>query len=136
MGTKTTKTWKDFTTQQEEFIRYYVDPTSNTWGNAVQSAIKAGYTENSASNITTGQWFKDAIEDNELLKKALVNLREFMGDDKNRSIQWDANKFVLSTIGKNKFSTRHEITGKEGKDLIPNEETLKKSKEAIKEVLS
>lgn len=135
MKKKKTKTWQNFTPQQEQFFKNYLDPRSDTWGNATQSAIKAGYTEDSASNITTIQWFKEVMEDNKLLQKALDNLWEFMGDDSNKNIQWDANKFVLSTIGKNKFSTRQEIVGKDGKDLIPDEITRTKSKELIKEYL-
>ena len=35
----------------------YVNPKSETFGNAAQSAIKAGYTDKTANQITTEDWF-------------------------------------------------------------------------------
>lgn len=40
------------TPQQELFLAEYTNPKSDNFGNAVQSALKAGYTENYANNIT------------------------------------------------------------------------------------
>lgn len=38
--------------QQEAFLKAYLDPNEETWGNAYQSALKAGYSEEYAQNIT------------------------------------------------------------------------------------
>lgn len=53
------------TTQQQNWLRYYMDPAEKeTWGNAYQSAIKAGYSENYASRILSDkialQWVQQA----------------------------------------------------------------------------
>jgi hypothetical protein len=43
---------KLLTPQQEQFLSFYTDPKSETFSNAVQSALKAGYEETYANNIT------------------------------------------------------------------------------------
>jgi hypothetical protein len=105
--------------QQETFLKNYIDPSSETWSNAVQSALKAGYSEEYANNITAlmPKWLEEAINDNKILEKAIKNLSDFIGDSDNKPIQWDATKFALSRLGKSKFSERVEQTGKDGKDL-------------------
>lgn len=39
------------TPKQALYIKYYADPKSATFGNARQSALRAGYTENYANRI-------------------------------------------------------------------------------------
>jgi phage terminase small subunit len=112
-------TWKDLTPQQAEFLKYYLDPKSETWGNAYQTALRVGYTEEYATNIT-GQmpkWLGEALEDNNLVQQALSNLSEFIRDHENKNIQWDATKFTLSRLARNRFAERQEHTGADGKDL-------------------
>lgn len=49
--------------QQNEFLRYYLDPEQEeTWGNAYHAAIKAGYSESYASSImnVAPQWIQTA----------------------------------------------------------------------------
>ena len=49
--------------QQNEFLRYYLDPEqSETWGNAYLAAIKAEYSESYASSIISiaPQWIQQA----------------------------------------------------------------------------
>ena len=43
---------KLLTPQQEIFLSEYTNPKSPNFGNAVQSALKAGYEETYANNIT------------------------------------------------------------------------------------
>ena len=49
--------------KQERFVRLYMDPTSGTFGNAFQSAVKAGYKESYARIIVSkqiaNQWVKE-----------------------------------------------------------------------------
>lgn len=107
------------TPQQEQFLAYYMNPESDTWGNAYQSALKSNYTEEYATNIT-GQmpkWLDESLQDSKLVEKAIKNLSEFIRDDQNKNLQWDATKFTLSRLAKGKFSERNELTGKGGKDL-------------------
>lgn len=110
------------TPQQELFLQCYLDPKSETWSNAVQSALKAGYSETFANNITSIMplWLSESIGDNKLLDKAIKNLNKFLDDDENKNIQADLTKFTLSRLGKAKFSERVEQTGKDGKDLVIN----------------
>ena len=67
--------------QQNEFLRYYLDPEeSETWGNAYHAAIKAGYSESYASSIinVAPQWIQQAQNivklQPEHLKQALASI--------------------------------------------------------------
>lgn len=125
------------TPQQELFLEGYLTPTSPTWGNALQSALKAGYSREYSENITNLMplWLKGVLDDNSLVQRALDNLSDYIGNSKNQNIQWDATKFVLTTLGKNKFSTRNELTGKDGKDLF-NPEKEEQANKAISSFLN
>lgn len=53
------------TPRQQKWLIYYMDPREKeTWGNAYQAAIKAGYSESHANTIATGNtaldWVKQA----------------------------------------------------------------------------
>lgn len=67
--------------QQNEFLRYYLDPEeSETWGNAYLAATKAGYSEAYASKIISvaPQWIQQANNivklQPEHLKQALASI--------------------------------------------------------------
>lgn len=122
--------------QQEAFLCYYLDPKSETWSNHLQSALKAGFSREYSENIMSlmPKWLSENLQDSSLVSKALANLSEFIGDTDDKSIRWDATKFTLSRLNKEKFSERQEQTGKGGKDLIP--ETLtKEEKESLLSLL-
>jgi phage terminase small subunit len=109
----------ELTPKQQTFLAGYLDPQSPTWNNAYQSALKAGYTEEYASNIT-GQmpnWLSEAISENSLVTTALRNLCEALeGDDK--TIKWDATKFTLKGLKSDKFSEKTKVDHTtNGKDL-------------------
>lgn len=118
------------TPQQELFLSYYLNPKSETFSNAYASAKKADYSEEYAQNIT-GQmpdWLSESISDMRRLRKAEKNLEEVQ----NLSIVDDEGKvdvnlidkrtkvdlFMAERLGKQKYSTRNELTGADGKDLI------------------
>lgn len=105
--------------QQELFLQSFLDPKSETFGNYTTSAIKAGFSEKYADNISAlmPKWLDEALEDSNIVRKAMDNLYTFIGDDQNKTIQWDATKFALSRLNKSKFSERTEHTGKDGKDI-------------------
>lgn len=109
----------ELTLRQAEFLKYYLDPKSETWGNAKQSALRAGYSEEYAENIThlMPEWLSDAIGDSRLITTALNNLVFTLNDGDNRALQWDATKFTLKGLKKDKFSERSELTGKDGTPL-------------------
>lgn len=66
------------TPQQELFLSEYINPKSKNFGNAVQSALAAGYSEYYANNITSlmPEWLYENMGDMKRLKKAERNLSE------------------------------------------------------------
>lgn len=115
--------------KQEAFLSYYTNPKSETFGNAVQSALKAGYTENYANNITglMPEWLFENIGDMRRLKKAEKNLAEVQDleiiNEEGRvdvgvlGHRLKVDMFVAERLNKPKYSTRTELTGKDGKEL-------------------
>lgn len=51
-------------------------------------------------------------------------------------VKADISKFVSETLGKDNYSKRSELTGLDGKDLIPNKEKLDQANEAINKFLN
>lgn len=126
--------------------KYYVDPKSDTFGNAKQSAIRAGYDELHAKDITMTRWFKVKLRRLNMLNTAEKVLQEtmtidhmvpkigmfgpikdpetkervFQVDSQILKIKQDTAKFVGERLGKDVgYSTRNEITGADGEKLIP-----------------
>lgn len=114
----------------------YTNPKSETFGNAYQSALKAGYAETSAVCITSENWFQEKTRRLNMLSKAekvldeMLDLKvETVKEDKEGEqviaidsslvkIKQDTAKFVAERIGKAEgYSIRTEHTGAEGKDL-------------------
>jgi len=109
------------TPQQTEFLAYYLDPKSGTYSNATRSAVKAGYSEDYADNLTSlmPDWLSESIgRQGKIVLKAERNLDSFM-DSEDERVKADMTKFVLSRLKKESYSDRQEITGKDGKDIIP-----------------
>lgn len=130
--------------KQEAFLSYYTNPKSETWANAVQSALKAGYEETYANNITAlmPDWLLDSIGDMKRLRKAEKNLDEVQNIQiYNEDGKLDANlidkrtkvdMFIAERLNKDKYSTRQEQTGKGGKDLIPEQLTKEEKEKLLK----
>lgn len=98
----------------------YINPKSETFGNAYQSALKAGYEKTSSTIITTENWFIEKLRRLNLLSKAERNLDNILDlplEDK-ANIVLDASKFVAKTLGKDEgYSERTEHTGKDGEAI-------------------
>lgn len=60
---------------------------------------------------TLNNWKKER-----LIKKAEINLDVLM-DAEDDKIKLDASKFTLETLGKEHYSKRNEMTGKDGEDI-------------------
>lgn len=110
--------------QQQKFKELYLDPGSETFGNARGSAIAAGYEESYADNIMNlmPAWLSEIIGNKELVSEAEKALKEAVSlnvtSDKNLwRYKLDAAKFVAERLGKEKFSKRQELTGPDGKEL-------------------
>lgn len=132
---------------------YYVNPKSKTFGNAYKSAIKSGYKPKTAKCITVETWFMEKTRRLNLLNKAENVLEECLdmptdveefegyGDDKLSvvvtspalvKIKQDTAKFVAERVGKEFYSSRTELTDKDGDKLIPDIMTQEKANEALK----
>ena len=116
--------------RQALFLSYYHDPKSDTFANGMQSALKAGYSQEYAENILSlmPKWLSENIGDSYLISKAEENLKEFLemsgkkkveiggievevDDPALFKIKQDTTKFTLERLGKNKYSTKTEIEG-------------------------
>lgn len=131
---------------------YYSNPKSETFGNALRSAIKAGYDDEYANSITAAEWFCGKLRRLNMLRKAEKVLEETLDMDVTESgkkvpalvgIKNDVAKFIAKTQGKNEgYSERHEHTGKDGEELKPatiniinpNDDQLQAEQEAVRGV--
>lgn len=123
--------------RQAEFLKHYLDPKSETFANAKQSGIKAGFSESySAAIMSKGlEWLDDTVNTELLKQKAEKNLKEFLemdttavktdsaggvievDDPAMKRIKWDATKFTNERLNKKKYSARTEHTGKDGEEI-------------------
>ncbi len=114
----------------------YTHPDSPTFGNATQSAISAGYTEETANVITLTEWFSvrlwklNATMVGEKKIQQLIDLPINNKDGVDVGIirvQADLAKYITSTLGKNDgYSTRQELSGPNGGAIeIASEEKAK-----------
>lgn len=98
----------------------YVNPKSETFGNALQSALRVGYEETYAKSITMTEWFLEKVRRLNMLSKAEKVLNEALDlisiseegktDSALLRIKTDVAKFIASTQGKNEgYSTREEV---------------------------
>ena len=122
----------NLTPQQEEFLISYTNPNSGTFGNALQSALKVGYSQEYAESIThqMPDWLSENLGNNKRLKKAERVLDKTLEyepvneegkiDTRLLRVQTDTAKFIASTVGKAIYSTRKELTGEGGKPLFDN----------------
>ena len=110
----------------------YINPSSETFGNATQSAIKAGYTPDYADQITTVDWFKGKVRRLNMVSKAERNLDETLDlvtlnkegyeDPQLLKIKIDVSKTIVQTLGKDEgYSTKTEtdLTSKGEKIEFP-----------------
>lgn len=123
MATKRTKgKERIFSPKQIKFGMYYYLPDSPTFGNALQSAIRAGFSEKYAKNITVKnlEWLEDIVVEiggkgvskDKLVRKAKRVLDKSL-DSEDEKIAQDTAKFIAKTT---EFS--------EKQDIVSNGETL------------
>lgn len=112
--------------RQELFLKEYLNPQSPLWGNALQSALKAGYSQEYSESITAQMpdWLSERLGKSKLVQKAEKNMElalDGLLDDPEKGkkeIQYKASEFILKTQGKDQgYSERTELTGKDGKDF-------------------
>lgn len=110
--------------RQALFLAYYLDPKSDTFSNAYQSAMRAGYEEAYAAQITAKmpEWLGEKVRDDVMLDKAEKALNEMLEIDEDaeanlKKIKQDTAKFVAERLNKNKWAQRQEHTGKDGNPI-------------------
>lgn len=124
------------TPQQSAFLKNYLDPKSPTWGNARQSAMKAGYSEEYADTITSQMpaWLAENLGKHQrMLMKAELRLEASLDSDDEKIAQ-DTAKFIAKTVGKQVYSERSEITGADGGAIIIKEEEKSMIDNALKQI--
>ena len=109
----------------------YVKGIQDGIENAYAAAVKAGYEDDTAKQITVRSWFlerKAKLKRKEMLSKAERNLDRILdlnyekedGEIKTDVLKVvsDVSKNITSTLGKDEgYSNRSEVTGANGKDL-------------------
>ena len=112
--------------RQVAFMEYFFEPKSETFGNCLQSALKAGYSDGYAEQLTSRlpNWLKesfDKLKRKGMLTKAEHNLFKLLDVDENDprlvAIKADISKFVASRLGKAVYSERTELSGKDGEPI-------------------
>jgi len=95
--------------RQSKFLEYYLDPKSKTFSNALQSALKAGFKQEYAENITAlmPKWLSESIGKGYLLQKAESNLKYFL-ENASEKVKADITKFVLERLNKNKYGKEED----------------------------
>jgi len=129
--------------QQELFLSCYTDPKSDTFSNATQSALKAGYSFEYADNITSlmPDWLSESMGDMKRLRKSEKNLDEVQNlpiiDEEGKidvnllDKRLKVDFFFAERLNKTKYSPRSEHTGANGKDLIPDDESKERAEKAL-----
>lgn len=118
----------DATPQQQLFLKYYLDPKSETFSNYLQTGLRVGFSQQYSESIGAlmPDWLADGLgkaRRGKLVEKAERNLDlalEGLLDDPEkggRPLQYKASEFTLTRLNKEQYSERKEITGKDGKDL-------------------
>lgn len=130
--------------RQDQCWEYFINPKSETFGNAYASAVKANYAKTTAGQITTEEWWLEKVRRVKLLGKAEKVLEHTLEMETNLDvigmfgpikdpvtrkvmkkedaallgIKQNSAKFVAERLGKKVgYSTRQEVTGADGKDL-------------------
>lgn len=116
--------------RQSLFLAAYIDPQSETFSNAYQSALRAGYEEEYAKVILSKDldWLSEAVNDNDLVRRAEKALSEALDyttigeggkvDAGAGRLKLDAAKLILKGLKKEKYSERVEQTGANGQPLV------------------
>ena len=127
---RTNKQHAPFDPRVDIFKQFYLRPDSYTFMNIRQSALRAGYTDQYANNLSTNNgplWFVEMLESADhqrarMLKAAEDNLLNTVTgeakDTTEQKLKHDATKFVSERLGKEHYSTRQEITDKDGRRLF------------------
>lgn len=127
--------------RQASFLKYYLDPKSETFSNALQSALKAGYEQEYAENIThlEPNWLSEAVGSEQMIKKAERNLNKILDLDPEREgkidtgvlkVVADTSKFITERLAKDKYSSK-QVTEHRGSIEMKGDSELDKLAELL-----
>ena len=108
--------------RQAQCLVFYQDPKSDTFGNLYQSALRAGFLDAYARNISERKpnWLTENVVDTvKMVKRAERNLKKYLEvsvdlTDKSKGnidvakLQADVSKFILKTLARKKYSEVEE----------------------------
>lgn len=114
------------------FKAHYTNPSSDTFMNILQSALRAGYSQQYSENIgnQAPKWFVEMMQDADVQRARMLKAAEnalekavnYDDKDTNRAnLKLKAASFVAERLGKDKYSARQELTGAEGRRLFTND---------------
>jgi len=116
------------------FKQFYLSPDSYTFMNIRQSALRAGYTDQYARNISVQRpkWWVELTDSTEAKRAEMIRQSEqhFLNvldtpddsTDKDRmKMKQKTAEFVTERLGKDIYSTRQELTDKGGRKLFDND---------------
>lgn len=115
-------------TAQADYASAFFDPALPTFLDHKASAdvVATPIPKSYASATAKPQWLKDLADEHPLLKLAEQNIEETLRISVSDKLIGDRavkmSMFVAERLGKHKYSTRQEITGANGQNLIPREE--------------
>lgn len=120
--------------RQIKFLAYYLDPNSETYSNALQSALKAGFSQEYSEVMVARdlEWVSEAVSRRaRILNKAEKRLEELL-DSADQRVVADIVKHTTKTLGREHYSERTELTGAGGKDLfVPTGEDKESAMKAL-----
>lgn len=106
--------------RQIDFLKYYLDPKEkDTFSNAVRAGMKAGYTKEYSENILSlmPDWLSESIEKRKRILYKAEARGEKLIDSEDERVAADMVKHFTKTLGKEHYSERTEMTGKDGEAL-------------------
>lgn len=115
------------------FKAHYCNPNSDTFMNVLQSALRAGYSQEYSESLgyNNPKWFEEMMQDSDVQRARMLKASEnaleraIHYDDENKdyaSLKLKAASFVAERLGKDKYSSRTELTDKGGRRLFRGED--------------
>lgn len=114
------------------FKSFFIDPKSETFMNVLQSALRAGYSQEYSESLSyqNPKWFKEMMVDQDVERAKMLQMAEKKlmravsyedGDKDRENLRLKASIYVTERLGKDLYSARKELTDAGGRRLFSNE---------------
>ena len=111
------------------FKAHYTNPNSDTFMNVLQSALRAGYSQEYSESLgyQNPKWFSELMEDSAVRRARMLRSAEGAlekavnyddSDSSRAALKLKAASFVTERLGKDVYSARQEVTGADGRRLF------------------